>query len=114
MHTSSTGTLDKKILNDYREDRKKKDTKNESVPIGADKPENLQALSVVVSDGLSLPKNEPLANPFIEVSDKSNLSKNETSDGHSNVTSNDSSITIIPSVQFDSTISTQSEQESLE
>ena len=53
-------------------------------------------------------------NSFIDVSNKSFLSKNETSDGLSNVASNNSSITNIPSVQLDSTLPTQIEQESLE
>ena len=70
--------------------------------------------AVVVSDDSSLQKKETLANPFIEVSDKSKLSKNEISDGHSNVTSNDSFITNIPSVKSDSTLPNQSEQELLD
>ena len=71
MHTSSKGTLDKKVLNEYPEDRKKKDTKKESVPLDSDKPGNPQAPPVVVSNDSSLQKKETLANPFIEVSDKS-------------------------------------------
>ena len=54
MHTRSKGTLDKKVLNEYPEDRKKKDTKRESVPIDSGKPGNPQALPVVVSDDSSL------------------------------------------------------------
>ena len=114
MHTRSKGTLDKKVLNEYPEDRKKKDTKKESVPVDSDKPGNPQALPVVVSEDSSLQKKETLANPFIEVSDKSKLSNNEFSDGHPNITSNDSFITNIPSVKSDSTLPTQSEQESHE
>ena len=72
MHTLSKGTLGKKVLNEYPEDRKKKDRrKKESVPIDSDKPGNPQAPPVVVSDDSSLQKKETLANPFIEVSDKS-------------------------------------------
>ena len=100
----SKGTLDKKVLNEYPEDRKKKDTKKESVPVDSDKLGNPQALPVVVSDDSSLQKKETLANPFIEVSDKSKLLKNEISDGHPNITSNDSFITKIPSVKSDSTL----------
>ena len=56
MHTRSKGTLDKKLLNEYPEDGKKKNTKKESVAIESDEPENPQALPVVASDDSSLPK----------------------------------------------------------
>ena len=114
MHTRSKGTLDKKVLSEYPEDRKKKDTKKKSVPIDSYKPGNPQAPPLVVSDDSSFQKKETHANPVIEVSDKSKLSKNEISDGHSNVTSNDSFITNIPSVKSDSTLPNQSEQELLD
>ena len=60
MHTRSKGTLDKKVLNEYPEGRKKKDTKKESIPIDSDKPENPQAPPVVVSDDSSLQKRKLL------------------------------------------------------
>ena len=107
MHTRSKGTLDKKVLNEYPEDRKKKDIRKESVAI---EPVEVlgtpQALLVSVSGNSSLSDKETLANSSIEVSDKSYLSKNETSNGYSNKGSNNSSI---PTVQADSTLATKSE-----
>ena len=112
MHTRSKGTLDKKVLNEYPEDRKKKDIRKESVAI---EPVEVlgtpQTLLVSVSGNSSLSDKETLPNSSIEVSDKSYLSKNETSDVYSNKKSNNSSI---PTVQSDSTLATKSEQELLD
>ena len=41
MHTRSKGTLDKKVLNEYPEDQKKKDTKKESISV---EPVEFQAI----------------------------------------------------------------------
>ena len=112
MHTRSKGTLDKKVLNEYPADRKKKDTRKESVAIEpVEMSGTPQALPVLLSGDLSLSEKETLANSSIEVSDKSYLSKNETSDGYSNEGSDNS---FIPTVQSDSTLATKGEQELLD
>ena len=71
MHTRSKGTLDKKVLNEYPDDRKKKDIRRESVAI---EPVEVlgtpQALPVSVSGNSSLSDKETIANSSVEVSDK--------------------------------------------
>ena len=65
MHTRSKGTLDKKVLNEYREDRKKKDIRKESVAIeSVEVLGTPQALPISVSGNSSLSDKETLSKFF--------------------------------------------------